>query len=131
MSRHLISGFFSLLAFVVLFVGCSAAVPVPVIDSVTFPAAATKDGTGNFAMTGTIAAHVSSGTISKLLVHVPTQNGVSFVDSPIDVSGHGSPYTIILAIPGSVPVGTYTFQITASDTAGTQSAPYNGSVVLQ
>jgi hypothetical protein len=130
MSRHL-PGLFALLTFLALFVGCSAAVSVPVVDSVNFPATATKDGTGNFAMTGTVAAHVSGGSISKLLVHVPPQNGVAFTDSPIDVSGHASPYTILLAIPGNVPVGTYTYQVTASDTAGTQSAPYNGSVVLQ
>jgi len=122
---------FALFAFLALFVGCSAAPSVPVVDSVSFPATATTDASGNFAMTGTIAAHVTGGTIVKLLVHVPTQNGVAFVDSPIDVSGHASPYTIILAIPGNVPVGTYTYQVIASDTNGTQSSPYGGSVVLQ
>ena len=130
MSRHL-SVVFALLAFVALFVGCSAAPSVPVIDSVNFPATATKDASGNFTMTGTVAAHVTGGTVVKLLVHVPTQNGVSFADSPIDVSGHASPYTILLAVSGAVPLGTYTYQVIASDTAGTQSAPYNGSIVLK
>lgn len=123
--------FFALFAFVALFAGCSAALSVPVIDSVSFPATASKDSTGNFSMTGTIAAHVSGGSVVRLVVHVPAQNGVAFADSPIDVSGHASPYTIILAIPGNVPVGTYTYQVIASDTNGTQSAPYGGSVVLQ
>ena len=66
-----------------------------------------------------------------MATRVSKPSGVAFADSPIDVSGHASPYTILLAIPGNVPVGTYTYQVTASDTAGTQSAPYNGSVVLQ
>ena len=127
MSRRL----FAFFAFVALLVGCSAALVAPIIDSLNFPATATKDGTGNFVMTGTIAAHASGTNVVKLVVHVPPQNGVTFVDSAIDVAGRPSPYTIILAIPGNVPVGTYTYQVIASDTNGSQSLPYGGSVVLQ
>jgi hypothetical protein len=122
---------FALFALAVLAFGCSAALSAPIVDSVNFPGTATKDSTGNFTMTGTVAAHEDGATVAKLVVHVPTQNGVTFVDSPIDVSGHASPYTIILAFPGNVPVGTYTYQVIASDTKGTQSTPYGGSVVLQ
>lgn len=123
--------FFAPFAFAALFAACSAAPSVPVIDSVNFPGTATKDGAGNFSVTGTVAAHVDGGNVTRLVVHVPPQNGVAFVDSPIDVSGHPSPYTITLAIPGTVPVGTYSYQVTASDTAGTQSAPFAGSIALQ
>ena len=129
---HRVRAVFAFLAFVVLFTGCSsAALSEPVIESVNFPATATKDASGNFAMTGTVAAYESGGTVAKLIVRVPTQHGVTFADSSIDVSGRASPYTILLAFPGTIPVGTYTFQVFGVDTNGRQGLPYGSSVALQ
>ena len=127
MTRHL----FALLALVALFVGCSATPEVPVVDSLNFPATTTKDGAGNFAVTGTVAAHFTGGAITKLVVHVPTQYGVSFADAPVDVTGTASPYTIFLIFPSTIATGKYTFQIIASDKTGTQSVPKDGSVTVQ
>ncbi len=127
MSRTLM---FVLSALVSLAFACSSAPKVPTIDNVTF-ATFTKDATGTYSAVGTVTAHGDGAAVSQLALHVPPQNGVAFADSSFSVAGFASPYQATLKFPSATPAGSYTFQLTAVDTAGARSTPFNGTFTLQ
>jgi hypothetical protein len=115
-----------------LFIACSSSAP-PVVDSVTFGAFSTDDS-GDLSTTGTVAAQGAAYEITQLAVHFDpqTQNGITLYDGPpVDVTNLASPYQVTLAFQPSVPPGTYGLQITATDSSGTSSSPFDAGIVLQ
>jgi len=110
---------------------CSSTPQVPVVDSVDLPSPLSKDSSGAYNTTVTIAAHSENGSITHIRMHVPPQNGVQFADLDTATGGAVSPFQVLLQIPGNVPAGTYTYQISVVDVSNAVSNPYNGSVTLQ
>ncbi len=113
-----------------LFTACSAAESLPVVDDATFPASVAKDGTGNYTMTGNVTAHAGAG-VAKIGIHLHPQGAVVLQDAVVDVSTATSPYPIGIVIPGAVPAGTYTYDVSATDKNAKVSAALTKTVVLQ
>jgi len=107
-----------------LVASCSSPPAVPVVDSVSFPPF-TRDATGNYTATGTVAAHNDRGPVVAIAIDIPFQNGVAFAGQSTLVSGLTSPYSIIATMtavpPGHIPPGSYIFDVTADGDDGADS----------
>jgi hypothetical protein len=132
MLRLLLSGCVSCL----LVASCSSSPAVPVIDSVNFPPF-TRDATGAYTATGTVAAHNDRGPVVAISIDIPLQNGLIFAGQSTLVSPLTSPYSIVATMttvpPGPIPPGDYTFDVTAdgNDGADSISPVFEYTVTLQ
>ncbi|HEY3820247.1 MAG TPA: hypothetical protein VGL81_23945, partial [Polyangiaceae bacterium] len=132
MLRLLLSGCFPCL----LLASCSSPPEVPVVDSVSFPPF-TKDATGTYTATGTVAAHSDHGPVVAIAIDMPLQNGVAFAGQSTLVSPLTSPYSIVATLtavpPGPIPPGDYELDVTADgdDGADSISPVFKYTVTLQ
>jgi hypothetical protein len=132
MLRLLLSGCLSCL----LAASCSSPPAVPVIDSVSFPPF-TRDASGTYTATGTVAAHSDHGPVVAISIDTPPQNGLAFAGQSTLVSPLTSPYSIVATMttvpPGPIPPGDYTIDVTADgdDGADSISPVFKYTVTLQ
>ena len=85
----------------------------------------TRDDTGNYTATGTVAAHNDHGPVVAIAIDIPFQNGLIFGGQSTLVSPLTSPYSIVATIttvpPGPIPPGEYTIDVTADGDDGADS----------
>lgn len=87
------------------------------------PPSAGKDTSGNYAFTGSVAAHSANGAITQIILNTPQQNGVAASSNAINVGTATSPFNLQLTITGAIPAGVYTYDFVVVDVAGIHSAP--------
>jgi hypothetical protein len=107
-----------------LVASCSSPPAVPVVDSVSFPPF-TRDATGTYTSTGTVAAHNDRGPVVAIGIDIPLQGGLIFAGQGTLVSTLTSPYSIVATMttvpPGPIPPGSYVIDVTADGDDGADS----------
>jgi hypothetical protein len=104
--------------------------PAPVIDSASFPAAATIGADGAYDLTGTISFHGNTVSVSTIHVSAPSLMAdyrIQGADVPSAKNAQ-----VVVNFPPNNPSGTSgTYAITVIDDSGLESAPYTGTVLLE